>query len=75
MTAHRKLLDDIESHLAATGMSASYFGRLACGNSEVVARLRAGKRVWPETEMKLRAWMFANANTPLRRRRRTEAVS
>ncbi|WP_412057087.1 hypothetical protein [Bartonella sp. DGB2] len=27
------------------------------GNSEVVARLRKGGRVWPETEMRIRAFM------------------
>ncbi len=29
----------------------------ATGNSEVVARLRAGRRVWPETEQKVRAFI------------------
>jgi hypothetical protein len=54
------LLAEIEGFLADTGMGPSYFGKLASGNSEVVARLRNGKRVWPETEAKLRAFMIAH---------------
>lgn len=51
------LLADIDAFLGATGMGVSYFGKAACGNSEVVSRLRSGRRVWPETEMKLREYM------------------
>ncbi len=51
------LLDLIDSFLSETGMSPSYFGKRATGNSEVVARLRAGRRVWPETEQKVRAFI------------------
>jgi hypothetical protein len=51
------LLSDIEDFLAATGMGPSYFGKQAVGNSEIVARLRSGGRVWPETEAALRRFM------------------
>jgi hypothetical protein len=44
------LLEKIERYTAESGMSESYFGKRAAGNSELVARLRAGGRVWPETE-------------------------
>ena len=54
-----KLLTDIEDFLSLTGMGESYFGKAACGNSEVVKRLRAKRRVWPETARKLRAFMRA----------------
>jgi hypothetical protein len=56
------LLSDIQSFLAESGMSASYFGRCACGNSELVERLKSGRRVWPDTEVRVRAWMLANAH-------------
>lgn len=48
------ILDEIDAFLRESGMGASYFGKVATGNSELVARLRAGGRVWPETEQKVR---------------------
>ncbi len=54
---HPELLAEIEAFLAATGMGAAYFGKKATGNSEMVARLRGGGRVWPETESQARAFM------------------
>lgn len=51
------LLDEIERFLADTGMGASYFGKRAAKNSELVPRLRAGRRVWPETANAVRRFM------------------
>ena len=51
------LIELIETFLSETGMGASYFGKVAAGNSEIVPRLRNGKRVWPETEQKVRAFI------------------
>lgn len=53
------LIEEIEAFLVESGMGASYFGKIATGNSEVVSRLKAGGRVWPETEQKLRAFIRA----------------
>lgn len=55
------IIDEIEAFLARHRMGESYFGKRAVGNSEVVARLRNGGRVWPETEKRLRAFMAARA--------------
>lgn len=55
----QNLLSEIEAFLTATGMGESYFGKLAAGNSELVARLRNQRRVWPETEKKIRSFMKA----------------
>lgn len=55
------LIQEIEKFLAAQDMGASYFGKKAVGNSEVVLRLRDGGRVWPETEAKIRSFMMQNA--------------
>lgn len=55
----QNLLSEIEAFLTATGMGESYFGKLAAGNSELVARLRNQRRVWPETERKIRSFMKA----------------
>jgi hypothetical protein len=51
------LLSEIDDFLAETGMGASYFGRLAVRNTELVDRLRRGGRIWPDTETALRAFM------------------
>lgn len=58
-TGHDKLITEIDDFLSLTGMGESYLGKAACGNSEVVKRLRAGRRVWPETAQKLRGFMRA----------------
>lgn len=56
-TPTEKLLSEVNEFLAETGMGVSYFGKIASGNSELVKRLQAGRRVWPETEDKIRAFM------------------
>lgn len=53
------LLQEIEAFLSDQEMGASYFGKVAVGNSELVPRLRRGGRVWPETEAKVRSFMFS----------------
>lgn len=57
MSTHDTLLTDIEAFLEENGMGPSYFGKRAVGNSELVERLRGGRRVWPDTEAKIRAFM------------------
>lgn len=53
------ILNEIDAFLRESGMGASYFGKVATGNSELVARLRAGGRVWPETDEKVREFIKA----------------
>lgn len=36
----RTLLEDCLAFIAETGMSETYFGRLSCGNSELLKRMR-----------------------------------
>ena len=55
----RTLLQEIDAFLSETRMGESYFGKKAAGNSELVARLREGRRVWPETEAKVRSFILA----------------
>ena len=58
MKNHRPpILEEIDAFLAEVPMGESYFGKRAVGNSEIVARLRGGGRVWPETIDRLRAFM------------------
>ena len=68
------LLTDIDSFLSETGMSASYLGKRGVGNSEIVSRLRAGRRIWPETETKLRSFMLVRLEQ-YRSRKRVSAVA
>ena len=51
------ILEEIDAFLAEVPMGESYFGKRAVGNSEIVARLRGGGRIWPETIDRLRAFM------------------
>lgn len=66
------LLAEIDSFLMKTGMGSSYFGKASTGNSELVSRLRAGGRVWPDTEAAVRKFMadriraYMAANPPTR---------
>lgn len=53
------LLDEIEGFLEETGMGESYFGKKFARNSELVSRLRDGRRVWPDTEQLVRDGMAA----------------
>ena len=68
------LLTEIESFLRETGMSEYRFGLLAVKNGRLVERLRDGTpkgkpaRIWPETEMQVRAFIMAE------RQRRAEAA-
>lgn len=54
---HDPILPAVESFLSETGMGPSYFGKRATGNSEVVSRLRDGRRIWPETRDRIVAFM------------------
>lgn len=57
MIMSKKLLDEIETFLSETGTGAFRFGIKATRNGRLVERLRAGGRVWPETENEVRAFM------------------
>lgn len=56
------LLTDIEAFIARHGMAESTFGREALGDWRLIAELRGEgrarpRRLWPETEAKVRAFM------------------
>lgn len=54
---HPELLRDIEAFIKSQDMGASYFGKAAVGNSELVKRLRDGKRIFQDTEERVRAFI------------------
>jgi hypothetical protein len=57
--SNASLLREIEEFLAVKPMGEAYFGKCAARNSELVRRLREGRRVWPETEMAVRAYILS----------------
>jgi hypothetical protein len=62
------LLSDIRAFLTETGMSPSYFGKRAVGNSELVKRLAKGKTVTLVTDERVRGFMRENRNWRKRQR-------
>ncbi|MBW6524450.1 hypothetical protein KZ810_13155 [Sphingomonas sp. RHCKR47] len=52
-----QILSDVEAFLKATGMAATRFGDKAMGDRHLVRQLRGGRRLWPETEKKVRDFM------------------
>jgi hypothetical protein len=52
-----RLLTEIRSFLAESGMGPSYFGRLAVGNSELVNRLEQGKTITLVTAERIREFI------------------
>lgn len=53
LDCHIELVAKIEAFLADSGMSATYFGKKAAGNSEVLARLKSGKTITVVVEQRL----------------------
>jgi len=53
------LLSDIEAFLDAQELGAATFGDLAMKDRHLVRQLRNGRRLWPETERKIRQFMSA----------------
>jgi hypothetical protein len=51
------LLSEIDAFCRAHGISESQFGKLALNDKPFVKQLRNGRRVWPETADRVRAFM------------------
>lgn len=63
-TKPHPLLADVEEFLMSSGMSPTYFGKRASGNSELVKRLRQNGRVWPETARRVRRFIRERNSSP-----------
>lgn len=61
MDMNTDLLSDIREFLTETGMGQSYFGKVACGNSEVVGRLESGRTITLETAEKIKAFIASRS--------------
>lgn len=57
MTDTQILLQEIDAFIQSCGLAESTFGRKAVNDGKLVARLRNGRRVWPETAERVRAFM------------------
>jgi hypothetical protein len=55
------LLTDIHAFIRETGMGPSYFGKAACGNSELVERLEKGGTVTLTTAERIRSFMASRS--------------
>lgn len=51
------LLDNIDAFIATHGLSESQFGVAAVNDKNLVRDLRTGRRLWPETESRVRNFM------------------
>lgn len=51
------LLTDIHRFCEAHGLAPTRFGELALNDKPFVAQLENGRRLWPETEAKVRSFM------------------
>lgn len=51
------ILAEIEAFLVKADMGATYFGKRAVGNSELVRRLRAGRDILTSSEKRIRTFM------------------
>lgn len=54
------LLSEIESFLVDRKMEPTTFGRRALGDPNFIRDLRNGRRLWPETTEKVRAFIDEN---------------
>jgi len=53
------LLTDIKAFCASHNIAQTRFGELAMNDKPFVGQLENGRRVWPDTEAKVRAFMAA----------------
>ena len=53
----QQLLPEIERFLSLTGMTPTRFSQDALADRHFVKQLRNGRRVWPETALKVRNFM------------------
>ena len=68
MSNTSSLIAEIERAAAALGVAPSTIGERANQGGRFYARLKDGHRIWPETELKVLAWINENAPAPKRRK-------
>lgn len=71
----RSLFTEIETFMAETGLSAHRTGILLARNGKLVDRLKAGGRIWPETEAMIRENMQAEVQRRAARQSARDAAA
>lgn len=61
------ILNQVDRYLIKTGMKESTLGRKALNDGKAITRLRAGRRMWPETVEKLTQFMRENSHLRIKR--------
>jgi len=51
------IIHDIDHFISEKGIAAATFGQMAMNDRHLVRQLRKGRRLWPETEAKIRNFM------------------
>lgn len=72
--AHHQLLAEIAIFTKAHDMPESTFGRLSMKDWKFVRDVRAGRRLWPETEQKVRDFMVGYRPAPAIDAKQSEAA-
>ena len=62
MTDQSTFLSEVESFLVREGLAPTTFGELALSDRHFVRQIRAGRRCWPETIEKVRAFMVRHTS-------------
>jgi hypothetical protein len=57
MSSRVTLIDDIQAFCETHGLSIWQFGELSMNDKSFVKNLQNGRRIWPETEAKVRRFM------------------
>lgn len=57
------ILADIDAFAERYGLSDSQIGRKALNDTKAIGQIRNGRRVWPETEQRIRDFMAAYAES------------
>lgn len=50
----QNLISEIEAFKTETGLSDHRIGMLLASNGKLIERLRSGRRIWPDTEERIR---------------------
>lgn len=67
MTTH-PLLSDIDAFLRIHKLSESAFGRHAVNDWKLIRQLKSGRRLWPDTEARVRTFMITYQPIPRRKK-------
>ena len=62
------ILSEIDAFLRIHKLSESAFGRLSVNDWKLIRQIKAGRRLWPDTEARIRTFMVTYQPRPRRRK-------